>query len=114
MELNFVEIGRNVRIARKRKGLKQEELAEAINVTTHHISHIETGQTHPSLTALVAIANVLDTDANSLLGNNIQKIRDSSAEDELLAMIHSFSPKKYKMCEDFCKYINESEDLVDL
>lgn len=57
--LNYQEIGRNIRAQRMQHGLKQTELAQMINVTPQHISHIETARSQPSLSTLVAISNAL-------------------------------------------------------
>lgn len=56
MEIDYAEIGRNIREHRRRCGMKQKELAELINVSDQHISHIENGYTKLSLVTLVAIA----------------------------------------------------------
>ena len=68
MDLDYQEIGRNIRRFRQAKGLKQKELAELIQVSDQHVSHIENAHTQVSLPTLVAIANVLQTDCNTLLG----------------------------------------------
>lgn len=49
MELDYQEIGRNVRRYRLSKGLKQKQLAELIQVSDQHISHIENAHTQVSL-----------------------------------------------------------------
>ena len=41
MDLDYQEIGRNIRRFRQAKGLKQKELAELIQVSDQHVSHIE-------------------------------------------------------------------------
>ena len=43
MDLDYKEIGRNIRRYRKSCKLKQKDLAEKVNLTEQHISHIETG-----------------------------------------------------------------------
>ena len=45
MDLDYKEIGRNIRRYRKSCKLKQKDLAEKVNLTEQHISHIETGRT---------------------------------------------------------------------
>ena len=62
MELDYQEIGRNVRNYRMKKGLNQRELAELVNVSDQHISHIENAHTKLGLPTLVAIANALETE----------------------------------------------------
>lgn len=113
MELNFKEIGRNIRIARARKGINQSALAETIDMTAQHISHIETAKTRPSLTALVAIANVLNTDIDSLLGDNIKSQRKPILEGELAEIAHLATKGQLKLCVKICRDIVEEDSLVD-
>jgi transcriptional regulator with XRE-family HTH domain len=53
-------IGTIIREARTNKGMTQEQLAEAVDITPAFIGHIERGGRSLSLTTLVGIANVLD------------------------------------------------------
>jgi len=59
MELDYRAIGKRIKIARIQANLKQEKLAEIINVSPTHLSNIETGTTRVSLQTLVRIANAL-------------------------------------------------------
>lgn len=45
MTLNYNEIGQNIKYYRNRKHLKQAELAELVDVSAQHISHVECGNT---------------------------------------------------------------------
>lgn len=45
MELDYKAIGQNIREYRRKSGLNQKELAELVNLSPQHISHIETGHT---------------------------------------------------------------------
>ena len=65
--VDYREIGSRIRMARLRKGMTQERLAELSGVGTPHISHIETGNTIPSLKIFVAIINALECSADELL-----------------------------------------------
>lgn len=58
--IDYKDIGIRIRAARMKKGMTQEQLAEAVSVGTPHISHIETGKTVPSLKTLINIINTLD------------------------------------------------------
>ena len=49
MELDYKAIGQNIREHRRKSGLNQKELAELVNLSPQHISHIETGHTKLSL-----------------------------------------------------------------
>ena len=52
MELDYKAIGQNIREHRRKSGLNQKELAELVNLSPQHISHIETGHTKLSLPTL--------------------------------------------------------------
>jgi transcriptional regulator with XRE-family HTH domain len=63
-------VGRLVRAWRQARGLSQLALATDAGFSSRHISFIETGRTHPSREALLALAEVLDVplrDRNGLL-----------------------------------------------
>lgn len=66
-KMDYREIGGRIRLARQRKSITQERLAELCGVGTPHISHIETGNTIPSLKIFVAIVNALGCSADELL-----------------------------------------------
>ena len=60
------DIGKNIRYLRESKGLTQDQLAEKLFVTRQTISNYETGRTRPDVDMIVSIANVLETDANTV------------------------------------------------
>ncbi len=76
MFIDYHDIGRRIRAARIDKGITQEQLAELIDVGTTHISHIETGNTIPSLKIFVKILNTLDVSADEVLCDSLHKARD--------------------------------------
>lgn len=71
MELNYTEIGKRIKIARIRKGISQEKLAELVDLSLSHMSNIETGTTRVSLVAIVRIANALNVTIDDLLCDNL-------------------------------------------
>ncbi|HIS35133.1 TPA: helix-turn-helix transcriptional regulator [Candidatus Scatousia excrementigallinarum] len=66
-DLDLVNIGRNIKVERVRKGYSQEELAELADTSRHSISLIESGLQHPKLISILKIANALCIDINELL-----------------------------------------------
>lgn len=66
--MDFVKLGKRVRIRRMVLELTQEELAERINVCTSFIGHIERGSRKLSVETLYALCKALDTSADFLLG----------------------------------------------
>ena len=75
MKINYLDIGKRVRSARIAKGFTQEQLAEMVEAGTTHISHIETGNTIPSMKTFIAIVNALDISSDELLCDNIVKAK---------------------------------------
>ena len=61
------EFGFNLKIARLRKGLTQEELAEQSNCTAPYIGYIERGLKCPTVYRFVQIAQVLNMDTGDFL-----------------------------------------------
>lgn len=61
------DIGKNIKQLREGKGMTQEALAEQLFVTRQTVSNYETGRTRPDIEMLLRIAQVLETDANTVL-----------------------------------------------
>jgi len=60
-------LGLNIKIARIKRGISQEELAERINTSRTTISMIETARQNPTILKVIDIANVLNLDINELV-----------------------------------------------
>ena len=54
--------------ARKRRNLKQRELAEHLQITPHSYQQYEGGDRRPNFETLVALADLLEVSADYLLG----------------------------------------------
>ena len=66
--VDFVQVGKRVKIRRHVLGLTQEELAERLGVCTSYIGHIERGSRKMSVETLYALCKALDTSADFLIG----------------------------------------------
>lgn len=66
-EIEYYEIGRRIKHYRKIRNYSQETLAEKVNISSSHMSHIETGITKLSLPVLVNISKALDISIDDLL-----------------------------------------------
>lgn len=80
----------NIKIARKSKGLSQEELGIKLNVVRQTISKWEQGLSVPDSEMLITISEVLDTPVNTLLGENTSqaKANDLQTISEKLELIN--------------------------
>lgn len=106
MELDYQEIGKNIRRYRLLQGLKQKELAEQIQVSDQHISHIENAHTQVSLPTLIAIANALKTDCNTLLGTTLIKNRQSVLYQRLQDVTVDMDRRKLELVIEFCTMLS--------
>ena len=69
------DIGSRIRAVRLDQKMTQEQLAEAVGVGVSHISHIETGNSIPSLQVMIDIINALGCSADELLCIEVEQAR---------------------------------------
>ena len=84
MEIDYKAIGQRIKIARIKKGITQEAVADLIDITPAHMSNVETGKTKVSLPTLIEIANALSVSVDVLLCDNVlasQNIFKGEAKD---------------------------------
>lgn len=80
--IDYVGIGRRIRLARQNINMTQFTLAELSSLTQTNISHIERATHKVSLPALVLIANVLQVSIDYLLYDNLEAPKEVSLSDE--------------------------------
>lgn len=74
-------VGQRIRAAREKKGLTQEELAALVDISPTHVSVIERGTKIPRMDTFVAIANVLEVSADSLLVDVVDRAAEGAASE---------------------------------
>lgn len=65
--MDYYAVGQRIRKYRKAQGLSQEQLAEKVDISTTHMSHIENGGTKLSLQVFADLVEALHVSADSLL-----------------------------------------------
>ena len=69
------DIGKNIRQLRIQKNMTQDELAKKLFVTRQTVSNYETGKSKPDVEMLERIAQMLDTDIQTVIyGPQVKKI----------------------------------------
>lgn len=71
MEFDYSTMGLRIVSRRKRLGIKQNELAEQINISNNYLSGIERGKENPSLEVVIKICNALQVTPDYLLLGNL-------------------------------------------
>ncbi len=70
-----MELGNNLRNLRKQRGLRQEQLAEAVGVSVAAVSKWETAQCAPELTVLMELADFFEVSMDTLVGHTLHADR---------------------------------------
>lgn len=83
-------LGRRIQELRKANNLKQEELAEIINIATRNLSNIETGRCFPSPDNIEKLAKALNCKIKDLFDFDHQQ-DDVDLYDEIIARIKPIS-----------------------
>jgi transcriptional regulator with XRE-family HTH domain len=107
MELDFKSIGKRIKIARIKKNLTQETVADKIGVTPQHVSNIETGNSSVSLPTLVAIANVLSVSVDELLCDTVLTSKPVF-EGEANEILHDCNEYEVRVLVDVLKATKDS------
>ncbi len=96
--LDFKTIGKKIKERRLTVGLTQEMLADELDVNASHISNVECGRAHPSLTTLVKIANILECSVDYFISSEytfpINDIKQSCADELIMEKIKNYDSKK--------------------
>ena len=67
MHVDYITVGKRIRLFRSHKKITQEELAFQIGTSAAYISNIESGKKKPSLQKLVQISEVLGVTVNDFI-----------------------------------------------
>ncbi len=97
--MDYFKIGQRIRKFRKSHGFSQEELAERVNISTTHMSHIETGNTKLSLPVLVQLAQVLEVRTDDLLFEPGYPNR-TDAMEEIIGSLDDCTPQQLRFLKD--------------
>lgn len=84
-------LNENIRKLRKAKNYSQEELAMKVNVVRQTVSKWEKGVSAPDAKMLIKIAEALDTDVNTLLGETLPRTETSETVSSLAEKLELLS-----------------------
>ena len=99
-------IGKQIRNYRLKKNLRQEDLAEIVNVSPNYIGMIERDEKIPALDTFVDILNALDASADIVLSNvlkNGYKIKNSVLDEKLSKLTETERNKIYNVIDTLLK-----------
>lgn len=100
-------LGSRIMQRRKQLGVKQSELAEAINVSDNQISNIENGKSFPRLNSFIKICEVLDCNSDYFLSGIVR----SELNDNIIDMLSSCTIEEQKVIWQLLDcYIHRKDD----
>lgn len=108
--LNYYEIGQRIRKVRRAQDMPQEQLAEKVNISTVHMSHIETGSTKMSLAVLVEIAVALNVSTDELLFDRHPGQQKQSAVDDIQSILDTCTPQQASIISEIIKSAKNAMD----
>ena len=97
--MDYYAIGQRIRKVRKAQGLSQEQLAERVQISVTHMSHIETGNTKLSLSVLVDLATTLGVRTDTLLFDDPVGTKNI-ANDRIQSVLETCSPTQAQFLAD--------------
>lgn len=107
--LNYCEIGKRIRKYRKACHLSQEDLAARVDISTTHMSHIETGNTKLSLQVLAALAQEMAVSTDELLFGRPCGTEDFP-ENDLIRMLRHCSPGQIEVIREIAAAAKSAMD----
>ncbi len=102
--INFKAIGQRIKLLRKEKDLTQEKLAEILDISTEHLSRIETGSYRPSLALIEKISEIFEVDEQNLMFGNSSEVHETN---ELSKKIESLANNKKRAVSIIIDLISE-------
>ncbi|WP_148409746.1 helix-turn-helix domain-containing protein [Murimonas intestini] len=103
--MDYCSLGINIKTARKKVHMTQEELAEKVDISTVFVSQIENANRKASLETVYKISKALNITIDDLLSDEKQKTIDDV--DELLFLLQSRSDTEKKFVTEIVKNILE-------
>ncbi|MFW2490950.1 helix-turn-helix domain-containing protein [Clostridium chromiireducens] len=104
-----MNIGNNIKLLRKNKGLTQKQLADMINVSVVTIQNYENGRREPNMETLQKISNSLGVKLNDLLLEEIDSLVDSLQTN--IQNINQNNSKYSNVLSSFEKAISSLNDV---
>lgn len=104
MSVDYLAIGRRIKLRRKEQKKTQEDLAEALSVSVGYISQIERGVTKVNLDTLASIATQLDCDLPELISGVAVRRRDY-LDTELSRLCDRMTPRQRQMLLEIAEVI---------
>ena len=105
--MTFDSIGKNIRVYRIRKKLRQEDLAELTDLSVTYIRMLERGEKIPALETFIKILNALEVSADVILADVLKvgyQIKGSLITERLSSVSQEEREKIYDVINALIKH----------
>lgn len=109
--IDYVAIGRKIRMYRNQSQITQSDLAEKLNISAKYISAIERGVSKVSLIRLDEIANLLNVKIVDLLADS-DTTKSYYGEVELIELTKNWSTKQKSILIDVISSLNKNKYML--
>ena len=109
MALDYTLIGERIKLARAKKKLTQENLAEKLDVSVPYLSRIECGDAFINLKRLNQICEILGVTEGEIL-NGVSTTSSNYLSENFASLLNNCSPEKSKLIYNIAKMIVEEEN----
>ena len=99
-------LGVAIRVARLKKGLTQEQLAELVEITPTHEKHIESAHRLPSVEVLFSIAQALDLSLDNIIFPEQEKTNGSV--NEIQVMLNQCNERELAVLLDVARSLKQN------
>lgn len=107
MLTDYSVIGRRIKNIRLKRNLKQEELADKIDVSVAFMSRVEAGKSQINLKRLIQIAKVLNVSPGYLLTGCETSSKDYLKED-FKAILDKCTPEQQKLIYKISELVSKT------
>ncbi len=107
MKRELADIGIRIAEMRRAKNMTQEVLAEILEVSSKHISHVERGCASLSLSNLIVVGAALDSSMDYLILGKEQDRFSSKLPESTLSILRTGDEKTIKLLQRYLELFNE-------
>ena len=108
MAPDYTVIGRRIREARVEQNLRQEELADKMNISVAYMSRVETGKGHLNLNRLTQIAEILKVSPGYLLtGSNVRS--KNYLKKDFNTVLEKCSPEQQRLIYEIAELVSKTK-----
>lgn len=109
--MDFKIIGDKVRAKRNALDLTQEEVAQVLDITPAHYSHVENGSRHGGIELYEKIKNFYHMTWDELFEQSVDPQEEENAKYQILVLVDILSGRKQQLVLDIVKcLVNEEHE----